>query len=59
MVNERTPEDDEVAVHLKTRADSELQEKLEKQMNNLSQDKEFITVTATLYSFEFILDLNS
>ncbi len=53
MVNEITPEGDEVAVHLITAAEAESKEKLEKQMENLAQVQESFSTTATPFSFEF------
>ncbi|MFM1900446.1 MAG: hypothetical protein RLZZ216_1022 [Cyanobacteriota bacterium] len=53
MVNELTPEGDEVAVHLITATESESKEKLEKQMENLGQVKDSFAETATPFSFEF------
>jgi ATP-dependent Lon protease len=53
MVNELTPEGDEVAVHLITAAESESKEKLEKQMENLGQVQNSFAETATPFSFEF------
>jgi len=53
MVNEITPEGDEVAVHLITAAESESKEKLEKQMENLGQVQDSFAETATPFSFEF------
>jgi ATP-dependent Lon protease len=53
MVNELTPEGDEVAVHLITATESESKEKLEKQMENLGQVLDSFAETATPFSFEF------
>jgi ATP-dependent Lon protease len=53
MVNELTPEGDEVAVHLITAAEAESKEKLEKQMENLGQVQDSFAETATPFSFEF------
>jgi len=53
MVNEITPEGDEVAVHLITATESESKEKLEKQMENLGQVQDSFAETATPFSFEF------
>jgi ATP-dependent Lon protease len=53
MVNELTPEGDEVAVHLITATESESKEKLEKQMENLGQVQDSFAETATPFSFEF------
>ncbi|MDA9700065.1 BREX system Lon protease-like protein BrxL, partial [Synechococcus sp. AH-736-M02] len=53
MVNEITPQGDEVTVHLVTGADSDAPEKFEKQMENLNQVKDSFADTATPFSFEF------
>ena len=53
MVNELTPQGDEVSVHLVTGADSDAPEKFEKQMENLNQVKDSFAETATPFSFEF------
>jgi len=53
MVNELTPQGDEVTVHLVTGADSDAPEKFEKQMENLNQVKDSFAETATPFSFEF------
>ncbi|QNI68451.1 BREX system Lon protease-like protein BrxL [Synechococcus sp. BMK-MC-1] len=53
MVNELTPQGDEVSVHLVTGADSDAPEKFEKQMENLNQVKDSFADTATPFSFEF------
>lgn len=53
MVNELTPEGDEVAVHLITAAEAESKEKLEKQMENLGQLQDSFSETTTPFSFEF------
>ena len=53
MLNELTPQGDEVTVHLVTGADSDAPEKFEKQMENLNQVKDSFADTATPFSFEF------
>ncbi|QNI82809.1 ATP-dependent Lon protease family protein [Synechococcus sp. RS9907] len=53
MVNELTPQGDEVSIHLVTGADSDAPEKFEKQMENLNQVKDSFAETATPFSFEF------
>lgn len=53
MVNELTPEGDEVAIHLITAAEAESKEKFEKQMENLGQVQDSFAETATPFSFEF------
>lgn len=53
MVNELTPQGDEVTVHLVTGADSDDQEKVQKQIENLNQVKASFAETATPFSFEF------
>ena len=53
MVNELTPQGDEVSVHLVTGADSDAPEKFERQMENLNQVKDSFAETATPFSFEF------
>ena len=54
MVNEHTPQGDEVSVHLITGAESnENPEKFEKQMENLNQIKDSFAETSTPFSFEF------
>ena len=53
MVNELTPEGDEVAVHLITAAEAESKEKMERQIENLGQVQDSFAETATPFSFEF------
>jgi len=53
MVNELIPQGDEVTVHLVTGADSDDQEKVQKQVENLNQVKDSFAETATPFSFEF------
>ncbi|WP_411869222.1 BREX system Lon protease-like protein BrxL [Vulcanococcus limneticus] len=52
MVNELTPAGDEVNVHLITGPETESKEKLEKQVENLSQVQASFAETATPFSFE-------
>ena len=53
VVNELTPQGDEVKIHLITGAENENKEKFEKQMENLNQIKDSFSETATPFSFEF------
>ena len=53
IVNELTPDGDEVKIHLITSAENENKEKFEKQMDNLNQIKDSFSQTATPLSFEF------
>ncbi len=53
MVNEFTPQGDEVTIHLITGSDSDAPDKVEKQMVNLNQVKDSFADTATPFSFEF------
>jgi ATP-dependent Lon protease len=53
MVNELTPQGDEVTIHLITGSDSDAPDKFEKQMENLNQVKDSFADTATPFSFEF------
>ena len=53
MVNELTPQGDEVKVHLVTGAESESRERREKQLDHLNQLKDSFAETATAFSFAF------
>ena len=53
VVNELTPQGDEVKIHLITGAENENKEKFEKQMENLNLIKDSFSETATPFSFEF------
>ena len=53
IVNELTPDGDEVKIHLITSAENENKEKFEKQMDNLNQIKDSFSQTATPFTFEF------
>ena len=53
VVNELTPQGDEVKIHLITGAENENKEKFEKQMENLNQIKDSFSETTTPFSFEF------
>ena len=58
IVNELTPDGDEVKIHLITSAENENKEKFEKQMDNLNQIKDSFSQTATPFSFEFDVSNN-